>query len=183
MSAPIVSADEAQALLAETTVGPWSVSMIRDERAARDELGVIAKGDPRSHEKPDGTWHSAIICRGMEGPTREPNAQLIAAAPDLARTVVTLHRELAVLREQLGPLCAVHDALREAAALPGAGPSPEEMVAAVREKGAAEGYALANRFFADAAEMLTTAEGTKAVLGALAAHRRATRDGEEVSRG
>jgi len=35
----------------------------------------------------------------------------------LARTVLTLHRELAVLRAQLPPLCAVHDALVAAAAL------------------------------------------------------------------
>ena len=33
----------------------------------------------------------------------------------LARTVIALHRELAVLRAQLGPLCAVHDALVAAA--------------------------------------------------------------------
>jgi hypothetical protein len=54
----------------------------------------------------------------------------------LARTVLTLHRELAVLRAQLAPLCAVHDALVAAAALPGAGASGEEMVAAVRAQGA-----------------------------------------------
>ena len=56
----------------------------------------------------------------------------------LARTVVTLHRELAVLRAQLGPLCAVHDALVAAAALPGAGASPEAMVAAVRAQASAD---------------------------------------------
>jgi hypothetical protein len=55
---------------------------------------------------------------------------------NLARTVLTLHCELAVLRAQLGPLCAVHDALVAAAALPGAGASPEAMVAAVRAQGA-----------------------------------------------
>ena len=61
----------------------------------------------------------------------------------LARTVLTLHAreaaqatELAVLRAQLAPLCAVHDALVAAAALPGAGASPEAMVAAVRAQGA-----------------------------------------------
>lgn len=54
----------------------------------------------------------------------------------LARTVIALHRELAVLRAQLGPLCAVHDALVAAAALPGAGATPEAMVAAVRAQGA-----------------------------------------------
>ncbi len=56
----------------------------------------------------------------------------------LARTVLTLGRELAVLRAQLPPLCAVHDALVAAAALPGAGASPEAMVAAVRVRGARE---------------------------------------------
>jgi len=97
-------------------------------------------------------------------------------------TALALTAERDALRAQLGPLCAVHDALVEAAALPGAGASPEAMVAAVREKGAAEGYALAHRFFADVMEVLTTAEGTTAVLGALVAHRRASRDGAEVSR-
>ncbi len=57
---------------------------------------------------------------------------------NLARTVLTLHCELAVLRAQLGPLLAVHDALVAAAALPGAGASPEEMVAAVRAKASAD---------------------------------------------
>jgi len=61
----------------------------------------------------------------------------------LARTVLTLHArlsaqatELAVLRAQLAPLCAVHDAIVAAAALPGAGASGEAMVAAVRAQGA-----------------------------------------------
>ncbi len=57
-------------------------------------------------------------------------------AARLARTVLTLGRELAVLRAQLVPLLAVHDALVAAAALPGAGASGEEMVAAVRAQGA-----------------------------------------------
>jgi hypothetical protein len=56
----------------------------------------------------------------------------------LARTVLTLHRELAVLRAQLAPLLAVHDALVAAAALPGAGASPEAMVAAVRAQASAD---------------------------------------------
>jgi hypothetical protein len=64
----------------------------------------------------------------------------------LARTVIALHAreaaqatELAVLRAQLAPLLAVHDALVAAAALPGAGASGEAMVAAVRAKAWAEG--------------------------------------------
>lgn len=100
----------------------------------------------------------------------------------LRARLVAQDTELAVLRAQLAPLCAVHDALVAAAALPGAGASGEEMVAAVREKGAAEGYAMAHRFFADVVETLATTEGTMAVLGALVAHRRASRDGTEVSR-
>jgi predicted lipid-binding transport protein (Tim44 family) len=55
--------------------------------------------------------------------------------------VLTLGRELAVLRAQLPPLLAVHDALVAAAALPGAGASGEEMVAAVRAKASADARA------------------------------------------
>lgn len=51
-------------------------------------------------------------------------------------TALALTAERDVLRAQLGPLCAVHDALVAAAALPGAGASPEAMVAAVRAQGA-----------------------------------------------
>ena len=63
----------------------------------------------------------------------------------LARTVIALHAreaaqatELAVLRAQLAPLLAVHDALVAAAALPGAGASGEAMVAAVRAQASAD---------------------------------------------
>jgi hypothetical protein len=63
----------------------------------------------------------------------------------LARTVLTLHArlsaqatELAVLRAQLSPLLAVHDALVAAAALPGAGASGVELVAAVWAKASAD---------------------------------------------
>lgn len=53
-------------------------------------------------------------------------------------TACRVVRELAVLRAQLAPLLAVHDALVAAAALPGAGASPEAMVAAVMAKASAD---------------------------------------------
>lgn len=55
----------------------------------------------------------------------------------LARTVVTLHRELAVLRAQLAPLCAEHDALWAASGITDAGASPDALVAAVRAQACA----------------------------------------------
>jgi len=86
----------------------------------------------------------------------------------LARTVLTLHRELAVLRAQLGPLCAVHDALVAAAALPGAGASPEAMVSAVRAQAM------------EACARIAEDHGRMSVAGAI---RLAAEDGAEVSRG
>lgn len=66
------------------TPGPWAVGDVASSFAtAPDELCVHAPTDPREHEKPDGTRHGVIICRGMDGPTREANARLIAAAPEL----------------------------------------------------------------------------------------------------
>jgi hypothetical protein len=53
-------------------------------------------------------------------------------------TALAQATELAVLRAQLAPLLAVHDALVAAAALPGAGASPEAMVAAVRAQASAD---------------------------------------------
>ncbi len=61
------------------------------------------------------------------------------ARAELAAERTLLNRALsreAALNAQLGPLCAVHDALVAAAALPGAGASGEAMVAAVRAQGA-----------------------------------------------
>jgi hypothetical protein len=53
-------------------------------------------------------------------------------------TALAQATELAVLRAQLPPLLAVHDALVAAAALPGAGASGEAMVAAVRAQASAD---------------------------------------------
>ena len=56
-------------------------------------------------------------------------------------TALALTAERDALRAQLAPLCAVHDALVAAAALPGAGASPEAMVEAVRAKASADARA------------------------------------------
>ena len=93
-----VTADEARALLDGATPGLWEVLVITDARALPSDLAVVALDDPRSYRKPDGTWHAATIARGMDGPTREPNARLIAAAPSLARTVIAQGEEIERLR-------------------------------------------------------------------------------------
>ena len=108
-------------------------------------------------------------------------------------TALALTAERDALRAQLAPLCAVHDALREAAALPGAGASPEEMVAAVLRKGVAEGAALMHTVLAGLVRMLGTGDGIAMFLHVLEEHRSGREvtltigvkddDAEEVSRG
>ena len=93
-------------------------------------------------------------------------------------TALALTAERDVLRAQLAPLCAVHDALVAAAALPGAGASPEEMVAAVRRKGVAEGAALMHTVIAGLVRMLGTGDGIAMFLHVLEEHR----SGREVTR-
>ena len=92
-------------------------------------------------------------------------------------TALALTAERDVLRAQLAPLCAVHDALVAAAALPGAGASPEEMVAAVRRKGVAEGAALMHTVIAGLVRMLGTGDGIAMFLHVLEEHR----SGREVT--
>jgi hypothetical protein len=86
-------------------------------------------------------------------------------------TALALTAERDALRAQLAPLCAVHDALVAAAALPGAGASPEAMVAAVRNKGVAEGAALMHTVISGAVLRLATDDGLAMVMSALSAHR------------
>ena len=92
-------------------------------------------------------------------------------------TALALTAERDVLRAQLGPLCDVHDALVAAAALPGAGASPEAMVAAVRNKGVAEGAALTHTVIAGLVRMLGTGDGIAMFLHVLEEHR----SGREVT--
>ena len=96
----------------------------------------------------------------------------------LACTVIALHAreaaqasELAVLRAQLGPLCAVHDALVAAAALSGAGASGEQMVAAVKRKGVADGMAIMHTVVGGVLRILATDDGIAMLLRALEEHR------------
>lgn len=86
----LMSADEARSLLAAMTPGTLEVAEIRDGRlidAAAQELAVVIHDDARAHQKPDGTWHSVIVCRGMDGPTRDANAAAFAAVKRALATV------------------------------------------------------------------------------------------------
>lgn len=71
-----------RALMELATPRPWDGSLMRDGRQPEgaEEIGVVSLVDPRSAQKPDGTWTAAVVCRGMDGPTREANAALIVAA-------------------------------------------------------------------------------------------------------
>lgn len=97
-----ITAEQAAILLADATPGPWEVAEVRDgaQGPGTQELTVCVNADPRSYQKPDGTWHSVFVCRGMDGPTREANAALLAAAPDLARTVILRESEVLAQTER-----------------------------------------------------------------------------------
>lgn len=110
-----ITAEQAAILLADATPGPWEVAEVRDgaQGPGTQELTVCVNADPRSYQKPDGTWHSVFVCRGMDGPTREANAALLAAAPDLARTVILRESEvLAQTERERDALRAFYDAHR-----------------------------------------------------------------------
>ena len=92
----LMSADEARSLLAAMTPGTLEVAEIRDGRlidAAEQELAVVIHDDARAHQKPDGTWHSVIVCRGMDGPTRDANAAAFAAVKRALATVAALRAQ------------------------------------------------------------------------------------------
>lgn len=94
-----------KARVSAATPGPWEVTEIRDGRQPEgvEELGVFAPNDPRSYQKPDETWHGALVCRGMDGPTRAANAAFIAYAREDVRDLVAALAEAraAALRECL----------------------------------------------------------------------------------
>jgi len=89
----LMGADEARSLLAAMTPGTLEVAEIRDGRlidAAPQELAVVIHDDARAHQKPDGTWHSVVVCRGMDGPTRDANAAAFVAVKRALATVAAL---------------------------------------------------------------------------------------------
>ncbi len=56
--------------LAAATPGPWHTVDVRCDDAKPNEVGVCALTDPRSFQKPDGTWHGCFVARGMDGARR-----------------------------------------------------------------------------------------------------------------
>ena len=111
----LMSAAEAGGLLSAMTPGTLEVSEIRDGRltdAGMQELAVVIHDDPRAHQKDDGTWHSVIVCRGMDGPTREANAAAFAAVKRALETVIASD---AALRAERAQHAAEVAALRAAA--------------------------------------------------------------------
>jgi hypothetical protein len=78
--------------------------------------------------------------------------------------------DLRVAQEEVASLRAMRDALG-AAALPGAGASPEAMVAAVRNKGVADGMAIMHTVVGGVLRILATDDGVAMLLRALEEHR------------
>src|SRR4051812_11341199 len=57
------------------TRGPWDPCIFAEGYAtAPDERGVHCPLADETHQKPDGTWHTLHICRGMTGLNRVANS-------------------------------------------------------------------------------------------------------------
>ena len=104
MTARIISAAEARALLEAATPGPWSVdvrvacagvvapALVRSQGLGRDYDGVIAFWSP-----PPGVALNVAYPRWSH--EQPGDMDLIAAAPDLAASVVALHAEVDRIRK------------------------------------------------------------------------------------
>lgn len=104
MTAPrMISAEEARTLTEAATPGPWAV----DERVAC--VGIVAPaltrlpGLGRDYPGVIAFWHPPIgvaldECYPRWSHDRPGDLALLAAAPDLAATVVTLHAEVERVR-------------------------------------------------------------------------------------
>jgi len=94
MSGEIISAEEARRLREAATPGPWRIT---DSDSIAPQVGgawpvAIVPGD---HDDRPWDWDG----EGPIEPMPLADAALMAAAPDLARTVEHLHAELAAERE------------------------------------------------------------------------------------
>ena len=101
MASERMTADEARGLLAGMTPGTMEVSEIRDGRladAGAQEIAVVIHDDARAFQKPDGTWFSVIVCRGMDGPTREGNAAAFASVKRALEAVIAADAAIARAR-------------------------------------------------------------------------------------
>ncbi len=98
MSDDNVSAEAARGLLEKATPGPWRSGW--DIEDTSDEVPLIfsesteAMGD--AGKVVFGMWYD-----GLRSACTEQNAALLAAAPDLARTVIALHAEAGDLRARV----------------------------------------------------------------------------------
>jgi hypothetical protein len=100
MSSRITSADEAQDLLCGITPGRWVV-VEDDDSMSESRVHVAVEGvDSWTDDLPDSI--AAVLMQnpgrvGANAPQWDENARLIAAAPDLARSVVALWARIEAL--------------------------------------------------------------------------------------
>jgi hypothetical protein len=180
-----VSAEEAQGIIEKSADMP---ERFLPKRLARTVVALHARLDAvtaerdglrEDHRAASNACASATLRAGffadiVHGVVRVIEPRDGEATVDAAKRVVS---ELAVLRAQLPPLLAVHDALVAAAALPGAGASGEEMVAAVLRKGVGDGMGILWTAIAGVVRMLGTDDGIAMLLRVLEEHR----SGREVT--
>lgn len=89
--AGMVSADEARGLLEKATPGPWRSGW--DCADTGEDVPLIYSVHPEPGDY-DGKVVFGMWYDGPRTACTEKNAALLAAAPDLARTVIALHKRL-----------------------------------------------------------------------------------------
>jgi hypothetical protein len=108
-----VTAEQAKAMLDAATPGIWEHGVAPGDKV--DYLvGAVTGVDPDLHvvyQQVEPDRHIVMAITG-DGPTSNANAALIAAAPDLAATVVELHERLGSQTEQSSALQSEVDELR-----------------------------------------------------------------------
>ena len=111
------------------TDGPWEVCIFAPSYRSGDseEYGVHCPQAAESYLKPDDTWHTLHICRGMTGPNRVANAVFIAAA---RQDVLTLVAEVTRLYAAPAPSASTQVSLFEVGALLQRGLWVSELLAA-----------------------------------------------------
>lgn len=73
------------------TPGPWR--WCRFDREDGPEDGIDCPEHPDAYEKPDGTFHSITVCRGMTGPNRENNARYLEMVDPQSITSLIAHTD------------------------------------------------------------------------------------------
>lgn len=103
----IISADEARQFIIGATEGPWEVGV-----ASMWKQGVRVETEMFVRRPGDNVAIAAQVIDPRTEEISESNARLLAAAPDLAASVIALHERLATLDAEVARGIAERETLR-----------------------------------------------------------------------